>query len=80
LGGSVRASVKACIPAAVEIAARELAGWGLAGHRRTRDEACAPLNASMLGLEAYERGRPDEASACRTGDPRVLAHSHFPQD
>ena len=77
LGGSVRASVKARLPTAVDLAVRELAGWGLAGRRRAPGEACPPLNASMLALEPYERGRPDVASACRIGDPRVLAHSHF---
>jgi len=80
LGGSVRASVKACIPVAVEIAARELADWGFPAHDRALEEACPPLNASTLALNAYEGGRPDEASACRIGDPRVLAHSRFAQD
>jgi len=80
LGGSVRASVKARIPAAVDIAARELAGWGLPGRGRAPGENCPPLNASTLALEAYERGRPDEATACRIGDPRVLACSRSAQD
>ena len=80
LGGSVRTSVKARIPAAVDIAARELAGWGLPARRRAPDETCPPLNASTLALDAYERGRPDEASACRIGDPRVLARSLSAQE
>ena len=80
LGGSVRASVRARIAAAVDVAARELADWGLRGRRRAPEDDFPPLNASTLALEAYERGRPDEASACRIGDPRVLARSRFAQD
>ena len=80
LGGSMRASVKARIPTAVDIGARELADWGLPGRRRAGDETCPPLNAPTLALGAYERGRPDEASACRIGDPRVLARSRIALD
>jgi len=75
LGGSLRARVKACIPAAVDIAARELADWGFAGRHRAPGETFPPLNASMLALDLYERDRPDEASACRIGDARVLAYA-----
>ena len=71
LGGSLRASVKARLPEAVELAVRELGAWGFPGRRRG-DGAFAPLNAGALAIDAYERGRPSEAEACRIGDPRLL--------
>jgi hydrogenase maturation protease len=70
-GGSLRPAVRARIPEAVSIAVRELADWGLAPHPRAVGDADR-LNAPALALEAYERGRPTEAEACRIGDARVL--------
>jgi hydrogenase maturation protease len=72
-GGSLREPVRKRIAEAVALAASELAQWGFAGTRRTRDEAVAPLNAQALTLDAYEQGRPSEADACRVGDVRVLS-------
>ncbi|HVN35852.1 MAG TPA: HyaD/HybD family hydrogenase maturation endopeptidase [Casimicrobiaceae bacterium] len=77
LGGSLRPSVRARIPEAVEIAARELAAWGFRPRARERDVPVAPLNAPALGLVAYESGRPSSEEACRIGDPRVLARTRF---
>lgn len=71
-GGSLRPSVRARIDEAVELAAAELAGWGLAGRARDPAAPYAPLNASPLALDAYEAGRPSEADACRIGDARLL--------
>ena len=74
LGGSLRASVRARIPEAVELAARELGAWGLPGRRRGDGEFLS-LNAGALAIDAYEAGRPSEAEACRIGDPRFLLDS-----
>lgn len=69
-GGSLSASVRAQVPAAVALAAAQLAAWGRAAHLRT-----APgerLNDRSLDIDAYERNRPAEESACRVGDARFL--------
>jgi hydrogenase maturation protease len=71
-GGSLRDPVKARVPEAVDLAARELAAWGFPGRRRDRAEVVVPLNAAALALDAYERDRPAPESACRVGDARVL--------
>ena len=55
------------------LAAAELAAWGFAGRRRASAERVQPLHHGSLALTAYESGRPSEAEACRSGDPRVLA-------
>jgi hydrogenase maturation protease len=72
-GGSLRDSVRARLPEAVALAARQLADWGLAGTPREPGAIVEPLNASSLSLDAYEAGRPSVEDACRIGDPRVLA-------
>ena len=71
-GGSLRDAVRARLPEAVALAARELAGWGYAGTPRPPGVAVPPLNAAALALERYESGRPSQADACRIGDARVL--------
>lgn len=71
-GGSLREPVKARLPEAVDLAARELADWGFAGRRREPGEAAVPLNATALALDAYERDRPAPDAACRIGDARLL--------
>src|SRR5271166_6485953 len=58
LGGSLGEAVRERIPDAVELAARELAGWGYPGERRTPDAPPPPLNAGALALDVYESGRP----------------------
>lgn len=70
-GGSLRPSVRAQIPVAVDIAVQELAGWGVPGRLRTR--AAERLNDSALALGSYESERPAAGDACRIGDARVLA-------
>jgi len=77
LGGSLGEAVKARIPEAVDIAARELAAWGYPGQQRAHGSLPPPLNADALSLNVYESGRPSEAEACRIGDPRVLAGSRL---
>jgi hydrogenase maturation protease len=76
-GGSLSASVRAQVPAAVELAARELAAWGYcAGRRTTPGER---LNDRSLAIDAYECDRPTEQAACRVGDMRFLSIRHAAQ-
>jgi hydrogenase maturation protease len=86
-GGSLRDSVKARIPEALALARDVLARWGIELAPRgpaavearcpAGDPAATPAEGgpgtNALGLDAYERGRPDETTACRRGDGRVLA-------
>ena len=75
LGGSLRASIRARLPEAVELAASELAAWGFPPRRRDPGTPVSPLNAVALDLDAYEGGRPSSDEACRIGDARVLART-----
>lgn len=72
-GGSLRPEVRAQVPKALEIAARQIAEWGVTPRPRARADANSRVNDQSLRLEAYEAGRPDAAAACRIGDERVLA-------
>jgi len=72
-GGSLRPAVRARLGEAVELGAKELAAWGLAGRPRAPGESVESLSDAALALEAYEQGRPSESDACRVGDPRLLA-------
>ncbi len=70
-GGSLRPEVKAQIPAALEIARDYLTGFGIDLQRLEQ-----PVDSSVitpgLELDRYENDRPDNQSACREGDARVL--------
>ena len=70
-GGSLRPAVKARIPEALSIAADYLADRGFVLHRN-REVTGESVITPGLELANYEAGRPDEASACRRGDARVL--------
>ena len=80
-GGSLRPQVKAQIWPAISLACAYLAGLGVIGERIQPDlaeslgrEARAPdLPDPALRMDRYEAGRPSAATACRHGDPRVLA-------
>ena len=72
-GGSLSEAVRARVPDAVALAARELALWGYPGKQRRPGSPFEPLHASSLALPAYEAGRPSAAEACRSGDARLLA-------
>jgi hydrogenase maturation protease len=72
-GGSLTDVVRAALPRAVALAVEELAAWGFAATPRGPDDPAEPLNASSVGLESYEGGRPTADDAFRRGDPRVLA-------
>ncbi|MDH5288343.1 MAG: HyaD/HybD family hydrogenase maturation endopeptidase [Betaproteobacteria bacterium] len=72
-GGSLRPGVRARLREAVELAAAELAAWGIAARPRAAGEHFEPLNDRSLAIDDYEAGRPSADEACRTGDARVLA-------
>jgi hydrogenase maturation protease len=70
-GGSLRAAVKARIPSALDIARDYLAGFGIILEANSGD-SCEQVITPGLDIENYESGRPDQDSACRFGDARVL--------
>lgn len=73
-GGSLRSAVKAQIPNAINEAISFLGSLGVKYTQRatplSEDEQLAPPE---LEMEAYESQRPDEQSALRLGDPRILS-------
>jgi hydrogenase maturation protease len=71
-GGSLTEPVRARLVEAIELAASELARWGYPGAQRAADDPAVPLNATSVGLAAYESERPAADAACRIGDPRLL--------
>jgi hydrogenase maturation protease len=73
-GGSLRPAVRARIPQALEIAREYLAGHGIDLGRADAGGSQAII-APGLDLASYENGRPDQDSACRSGDARVLARA-----
>ena len=70
-GGSLRPSVRARIGEAIAIAIEQLAKWGVVAQTRAANPL-ERLNTEALELDRYESERPDEDSACRIGDARVL--------
>jgi hydrogenase maturation protease len=71
-GGSLTPTVRVRLPEAVELAAQQLARWGVELRPRAPDESIEPLNSASLGLAFYEAGRPSADDACRIGDERLL--------
>ncbi|MEM8956250.1 MAG: HyaD/HybD family hydrogenase maturation endopeptidase [Pseudomonadota bacterium] len=69
-GGGLRDIVASRIEPAIAIALRKLAELGIHGRPGTGDVRLL-ADASIL-RSAYERGRPSEEAACRTGDDRFL--------
>lgn len=72
-GGSLRDSVKAVLPLALDAAVEQIAAWG--GQPRRRAEVPAEdeaVLAPMIALQAYESGRPSATDACRIGDARFM--------
>lgn len=69
-GGGLRPAVAARVPAALELAVRELARWGIVAEPG-RSEA-PDLADRAIRQAAYEEGRPSEDAACRIGDARFL--------
>ncbi len=71
-GGSLRPAVRAQVEPAVELAVQQLRDWGLAPQPRAEQVPEARVNAAALAIDAYERHRPPESTACRIGDARFL--------
>ncbi len=74
-GGSLRDSVKAQIPHAINVALEWMARWGIPHAPRTTPIASRCINGNVLDMENYEAGRPSAELACRFGDERFLAGS-----
>jgi hydrogenase maturation protease len=74
-GGSLRASVKAQIPVAINIALDLMKEWGVPYSPRTTPIARRSVNGDLLDMESYEAGRPSAELACRFGDERFLSGS-----
>jgi hydrogenase maturation protease len=73
-GGSLRPSVKRALDAALPLAVERLAAWGAQPVPRAAPLPTeAAVNAPVIGLSAYEAGRPGAEIACRIGDERFLA-------
>jgi hydrogenase maturation protease len=74
-GGSLRDTVKAQIPHALNVALEWMTRWGIPYSPRTTPVASRCLNGDVLDMASYEAGRPSAESACRFGDERFLAGS-----
>jgi hydrogenase maturation protease len=77
-GGSLRPAIKAQIAPALDAAMAFLAAHGI--HAETRAAAlpdAATISTAETAMRDYELGRPDDASALRTGDARLLADGHW---
>ena len=74
-GGSLRPSVKAQIPVAMNIALELIKEWGIPYTARTTPVASRCINGDVLDMASYEAGRPSAELACRVGDDRFLAGS-----
>ena len=72
-GGSLRDSVKAQIPRALNVALEWATRWNIPFSPRTTPIASRCLNGNVLDMESYEAGRPSAETACRFGDERFLA-------
>ena len=72
-GGSLRDSVRAAMPAALEAALERLRAWGAEPVARERAPADDErVTAPGLAVDRYEAGRPSAEEACRIGDARLL--------
>lgn len=74
-GGSLRDSVKAQIPRALDVALQWMSRWGISYAPRTTPVASRCLNGNVLDIASYEAGRPSAELACRFGDDRFLTGS-----
>ena len=74
-GGSLRDSVKAQIPHALNVALEWMTRWGIPYSPRTTPIARRCINGDVLDMASYEAGRPSAELACRFGDERFLAGS-----
>ena len=74
-GGSLRDSVKAQIPAALNIALELIRQWDIPYAPRTSPIPSRCVNGDVLDMDSYESGRPSAELACRFGDERFLSGS-----
>ncbi|PKO90199.1 MAG: HyaD/HybD family hydrogenase maturation endopeptidase [Betaproteobacteria bacterium HGW-Betaproteobacteria-12] len=69
-GGSLRASVKAQMVPALNLALDWLERWGVEG--RVRSGEAEAITDRALAIDVYEGQRPTAEQACRLGDARFL--------
>jgi len=72
-GGSLRPSVRLAMEDALALGVDRLRAWG--ADPTPRYDGCEVderVTTPLLALDRYEGGRPDAASACRTGDARFM--------
>ncbi|KAB2926880.1 MAG: HyaD/HybD family hydrogenase maturation endopeptidase [Dechloromonas sp.] len=69
-GGSLRASVKAQMVPALNLALDWLERWGVEG--RVRSDEAEAITDRALAIDVYEGQRPSADEACRLGDARFL--------
>lgn len=74
-GGSLRDSVKAQIPAALNVALEFMKQWGIPYSPRTAPIRSRCVNGDVLDMDSYEAGRPSAELACRFGDERFFSES-----
>nr|AMK59273.1 putative protease [uncultured bacterium UPO47] len=72
-GGSLRESVRAALPEAIDRGLAILRAWGVAAvPRRQALDAADTVTLPHLSIERYETGRPSADAACRVGDARFF--------
>lgn len=72
-GGSLQPAVKAQIPVAIETALNFLKPFGISAEKRAQPlSANTQAAGTITDMDTYERERPSEDRALRTGDARVL--------
>lgn len=69
-GGSLRDSIKAQIPRALEVALEQVRQWGIPYTPRL--SVVADPHQHVLQMGEYEAGRPSAEQACRYGDDRFI--------
>ncbi len=77
-GGSLRPELKAQVDPCIDLALEYLAGFGVVAAKR--DVPLPPettIGCEVMLLGRYEDERPDEDTACRTGDERLLADERW---
>lgn len=77
-GGSLDPLVKQQMPTAINAALEYLQQFGVEAHRRSQTlDAEVDARGSISDITLYEEQRPNEETACRVGDSRVLNSEHF---
>ncbi len=77
-GGSLRPAVRAKIPDAIKQALNYLNTFGISPEKRTHILSSEDaIGAVETKIDRYEYLRPDNATACRIGDERVLKNRQY---